>query len=328
MGKGNDPNCGSNATSMVVEAQTQRRPSPARLHWKALQRLSGQPDIRHQAQNLFLDNPQRFLTQHGGPAFSSEAWQQALNGYTCARSGLSVRIPEFLPYRDDRSPAVDMRTPTTLNIYADIMDGDTPVGDLGIYVLPDQDGFCELRIGALELRRYPHLPDEDLDKPATDHSRRGFASGLVGHLEHVSAEMGVARMSLNAVGGGCAAWARMGFVFDPRGAKHPPGADIREQVSRMADEYAQSMIRALERQSAAGIVRSEDMQAFSRSYTKQKPLTPQGLVGLAADRTVTDPEQGRNTPIGYYAATQARGWEGVKFLLPPSRCHRMQYPQW
>lgn len=341
MGKGNDPNCGlGDVTAMQAEDLTYITPAPVKLRWKELEQLRGQPQFGMPGEPLAGLDPEqrrRFLQDQGGDIYQTEGWRSLLDGYTCPRSGLSLRIPDLVPYdhsdQEGRMPGIRLCRGDTadLRIYADVMDGDTPIGDMGIAVVPGPDGYSELRIGTFELRHYLH--GGQVRRGDEDYSRlgRGFATGVVGRIEAHARQTGVARMSVHAVGSGSYAWARMGFLFDPRCAEDEDSSQLTTKQLIQREAYYQ--LKAMEyclgiSGQRDGHITESQFQAWITSVNSQElALTPEGLTLYGSDITVTDHRTGRHMPIGQYAMAHGGDWNGVKFLLPRDRALRLNYPE-
>jgi hypothetical protein len=320
MGKGNDPNCLTTVAMIDAREGMPQRKDGVAADWDHLDRIhrwprAGSADIARELIDT-LDNDEIYSARQlleTLPAGDTSSWREALDGYRCPRTGYTVRVPWPLPFRDggagrEGNPGYLAHM---LMVFGSIHDGDRPVGDISLSVTLDPDGNPELRIGTIELRHWMH--GEQIEERSDTRLGGGFGSGFVAHLEEHARRLRVPRISLHAVGGGCYAWASMGFVFDPR--HRPHAADAYAAARQDAESMAGSMRAHLAELASQGRVAPEASAEFARwcDQADPPPVTPRQLAAWGEEFPVKDPITGRSVSAGR-AAIYSRGWHGVKPL--------------
>jgi len=302
MGKGDDPNCAVGAVAMTADdlpvgsfacEEVFGWPNPNDLD-AVLERLH--PD------DWFDRTPEQEL--RASPAGDPPLWREMIDGYECPRTGLRVVIS---PRGDDRdNPGYFLGR---LFMTADILDGDEPVGDIGLNLTVGPHGLPELRLGAMELTRHPDHPagrDRDFSRTSG-----GFATAFLAHVERQAAAAGVGWMSVHAVGSGAYAWSRRGFDWDPRRHDHPDGGQAR---AGMAAQTAQRMHRRLQELARAGELPEHAPREF-RAWVSALtvPPTPGDLGQWGRQYLAPHPQTGRLMHGGAVAMISV-DWEGVQRL--------------
>lgn len=282
--------------------------------WSELDRLLEIPTSRSPGEwatalmHAGVDDPDTWLSESGHPLADPDTFASQLHGFTHPQSGLHVEV---------RTPAGedgDLSNPSlrygALLLRADVMDGDTSIGDILWSLNRDERGHLDLRVCDMSLRR---RGSHDAAHQRDGYLGRGFGRALQHHAERTLARYGVHRMSLNAVGVGAYAWATMGYLFDPRSV-HQGDAQRRTQrvVTRILDGW-QRKAPFLEQ---AGQLPAQASRHISAALGDSGLSTPHQLAMLDSDQPFRQPD-GTLTWTGK-VLMQDVSWHGVKLLRPPA----------
>jgi len=326
MGKGDDPNC-SAATAML--SATDGLPPgiesrPGILVWDqpyysdtpAIVQALGEPlpEEHYARYRAAWQIAQARLAQL--PSGNPHAWKDALDGYTCPRSGLTVQVAANVPY-DAETPRNPGFQGGGMTIYTVIRDGQTPIGQAIFGVSLGSDGRCELRVANIDLTQYLHAKQAGLpaQQPTDKYLGGGFMRGYLQHVESTARQLGVARASVHATYVGALAWARLGFDWDPRSEDPEDFASGEQAIWTLAEAQADVVLTRLAAYARDGLLPAnvpDEFRAWYRSL--REPPTPNDLATWGYQHVVTDPRLRRPMPAAAAALRTGGDWCGVKIL--------------
>jgi len=326
MGKGDDPNC-SASTAMLsatdgLPAGIESRPGfalwdqPYYSRTPAIMQALGEPlpEDHYARYRAAWKLAQTRLAQL--PAGNPSAWKNALDGYTCPRSGLTVRVPDTVPYDAETTQNPGFQG-GSMTIYTVIRDGKTPIGQAIFGISLDACGRAELRLADIDLTHYRHAKETGLPvQTSTDkYLGAGFMRCYLQHVENTARDLGVARASVHATYVGALAWARLGFDWDPR-SEDPEDFDSPEQaIWTAAEAQADVVLTRLASYARNGLLPTSVPDEFRAWYRGlREPPTPNDLATWGSQHVVTDPRLRRPMPAAAAAMRTAGDWCGVKTL--------------
>lgn len=264
--------------------------------------------------NLNFD-PFTIVEESELPVTQRKYWLDYMNGFTDPQSGFSLSIPEALPYKNSGSERKNPRYQYgSLVVYANVIDGNKPIGDFIFTVNPDEHGDFEMRVGAIELRHYLH--GEKVEPRSYEKTGRGFGAACIGEFQRLAREGGAKRISLFAVGGGSYFWHKMGFGLDIR--EYGPSGEPKDWSLTEAEKYSAAVMttRILQRMQDLAAFDSkirEEAQTFEASVQSDPPTSLKEILERIPSREVMHHRTERLQPLAATIMDQVE-WHGVCFL--------------